>query len=176
MPLIFKKKEREKNMRKEKILKKLKLNKFPENLQESINYILVQEQCSERDIQIFNEYYFDEMTLKDIGEKHNLSGTGANAVVSKICRVLVKPCYRRFLINGVHYKQEKIGLKSSVADLDLTNRSFICLYRAGIYTIEDLINLDFNQLQHIRNMSKKSLAEIVEKLNKNGFYLNVISS
>ena len=81
---------------------------------------------------------------------------------------------RTVLINGPDYKQE-LGLKSSVADLDLSTRSFICLYRAGIYRIEDLINLDLNQLQYVRNMGKKSLKEIVEKLNKNGFYLNVIS-
>lgn len=44
-------------------------------------------------------------------------------------------------------RQEKeLGLKSSVADLDLSTRSFNCLYKAGIYRIEDLINLDLNQL------------------------------
>lgn len=73
-------------------------------------------------------------------------------------------------------RQEKeLSLKSSVADLNLSTRSFNCLYKAGIYRIEDLINLDLNQLQHVRNMGKKNLKEIVEKLNKNGFYLNVIS-
>ena len=166
-------------MRKEKmlyrLLNRLYLTELPEGLKQNIQYILNEQQVLERDKQIFNEYYFEGLSPAEIGLENNISTTGVTQVASKVCHLLRTPRFRGMLIYGPNRKQE-LDLKSSVADLDLTNRSFVCLYRAGIYTIEDLINLDFNQLQHIRNMSKKSLAEIVEKLNKNGFYLNVISS
>lgn len=60
----------------------------------------------------------------------------------------------------------------TIEDLDLSVRSYNCLRRAGIRTISELISKTENELYHIRNMGKKSLKEIKEKLISNGFTLS----
>ena len=61
--------------------------------------------------------------------------------------------------------KEKI-LEMTIEDLDLSVRSFNCLKRAGINTVEDLINKS-----EVRNLGRKSLEEVVQKLNSLGFSL-----
>lgn len=163
------------------LLEKLNLNMLPENFEENLDFLL--KKCvSETYEYCFKRYFYDGLTLEEISKEVGTTRERIRQFISKTCHKLETADCKSILvseishkaINSPDYKQE-LGLKSSVADLDLSTRSFICLYRAGIYRIEDLINLDLNQLQHVRNMDKKSLKEIVEKLNKNGFYLNVIS-
>lgn len=59
-----------------------------------------------------------------------------------------------------------------IEDLDLSVRSYNCLRRAGIRTVSELINKTENEVYHIRNLGKKSLKEIKEKLISNGFTLS----
>lgn len=56
-----------------------------------------------------------------------------------------------------------------ISDLDLSVRSYNCLKRAGIDTIEDLLQKDGYDLQKIRNMGRKSLKEIYNKVHEKGF-------
>ncbi len=55
-------------------------------------------------------------------------------------------------------------LKMSIEDLDLSVRSNNCLRRAGINTVEDLINKSEEDLKKVRNLGTKSLDEIKKKL------------
>ena len=55
--------------------------------------------------------------------------------------------------------------------LDLSVRSFNCLKRAGINTVEDLINKSEDDMMKVRNLGRKSLEEVVEKLTSLGFSL-----
>ena len=66
--------------------------------------------------------------------------------------------------------KEKI-LEMTIEDLDLSVRSFNCLKRAGINTVEDLINKSEEDMMKVRNLGRKSLEEVVQKLNSLGFGL-----
>ena len=66
--------------------------------------------------------------------------------------------------------KEKI-LEMTIEVLDLSVRSFNCLKRAGINTVEDLINKSEEDMMKVRNLGRKSLEEVVQKLNSLGFGL-----
>ena len=60
-------------------------------------------------------------------------------------------------------KKEKV-LEMSIEDLELSVRSFNCLKRAGISTVEDLTNKTEAEMMKVRNLGKKSLDEVTNKL------------
>ena len=62
-------------------------------------------------------------------------------------------------------------LEMTIEDLDLSVRSFNCLKRAGINTVEDLINKSSEDMMKVRNLGKKSFDEVREKLMSLGFDL-----
>ena len=67
--------------------------------------------------------------------------------------------------------KEKI-LEMTIEDLDLSVRSFNCLKRAGINTVDDLINKSEEEMMKVRNLGKKSFDEVKEKLQSLGFDLS----
>ena len=60
-------------------------------------------------------------------------------------------------------KKEKV-LEMTIEELDLSVRSFNCLKRADIHTVEDLINKTEDEMIKVRNLGKKSLDEVHQKL------------
>ena len=64
-------------------------------------------------------------------------------------------------------KKERI-LEKSIEELELSVRSFNCLKRAGISTVEDLANKTESDMMKVRNLGKKSLDEVVAKLHALG--------
>ena len=64
-------------------------------------------------------------------------------------------------------KKEKV-LEMSIEDLELSVRSFNCLKRAGISTVEDLANKTEEDMMKVRNLGKKSLDEVTHKLHSLG--------
>ena len=66
--------------------------------------------------------------------------------------------------------KEKV-LEMTIEELDLSVRSFNCLKRAGINTVEDLINKTEEDMMKVRNLGRKSLDEVVAKLASLGFTL-----
>ena len=66
--------------------------------------------------------------------------------------------------------KEKV-LEMTIEELDLSVRSFNCLKRAGINTVEDLINKSEDDMMKVRNLGRKYLEEVVYKLNSLGFSL-----
>ncbi|MFR8103709.1 MAG: DNA-directed RNA polymerase subunit alpha [Clostridia bacterium] len=64
-------------------------------------------------------------------------------------------------------KKEKV-LEMSIEDLELSVRSFNCLKRAGIATVEDLTNKSEADMMKVRNLGKKSLDEVTNKLHSLG--------
>lgn len=67
--------------------------------------------------------------------------------------------------------QEK-DLERTIEELDLSVRSFNCLKRAGINTVEDLTNKSEDDMMKVRNLGKKSLEEVIAKLESLGFNLS----
>lgn len=66
--------------------------------------------------------------------------------------------------------KEKV-LEMTIEELDLSVRSFNCLKRAGINTVEDLTNKTEDDMMKVRNLGRKSLEEVIYKLNSLGFSL-----
>ena len=71
------------------------------------------------------------------------------------------------MIEKEETKKEKV-LETSIEDLELSVRSFNCLKRAGISTVEDLINKSETEMMKVRNLGKKSLDEVTAKLHSLG--------
>ena len=67
-------------------------------------------------------------------------------------------------------EKEKV-LDLTIDELDLSVRSFNCLKRAGINTVEDLINKSEDDMMKVRNLGRKSLEEVIAKLDSFGFTL-----
>ena len=67
-------------------------------------------------------------------------------------------------------KKEKV-LEMTIEDLDMSVRSFNCLKRAGIDTVEDLTNRTEEDMIKVRNLGKKSLEEVIQKLHSLGLDL-----
>ena len=63
-------------------------------------------------------------------------------------------------------------LEMTIEELDLSVRSFNCLKRANINTVEDLISKTEEEMMKVRNLGRKSLEEVMAKLDSLGFKLN----
>ncbi|MBR2338905.1 MAG: DNA-directed RNA polymerase subunit alpha [Clostridia bacterium] len=68
-------------------------------------------------------------------------------------------------------KGKEKALEMTIEELDLSVRSFNCLKRAGINTVEDLINKTEDDMMKVRNLGRKSLEEVINKLASLGFSL-----
>ena len=64
------------------------------------------------------------------------------------------------------------ALEMTIEELDLSVRSFNCLKRAGINTVEDLVSKSEDEMMKVRNLGRKSLEEVMAKLDSLGFKLN----
>ena len=73
-------------------------------------------------------------------------------------------------------KKEDTGkvevLERTIEELDLSVRAFNCLKRAGVNTVGDLINKSPDEMMKVRNLGKKSLEEVMSKLESLGFNLS----
>ncbi len=67
-------------------------------------------------------------------------------------------------------KKEKV-LEMTIEDLDLSVRSYNCLKRASINTVEDLVNKSEEDMMKVRNLGRKSLEEVINKLEGLGLKL-----
>ena len=73
----------------------------------------------------------------------------------------------KVMIEKEENKKERI-LEKSIEELELSVRSFNCLKRAGISTVEDLASKTESDMMKVRNLGKKSLDEVVAKLHALG--------
>ena len=63
------------------------------------------------------------------------------------------------------------ALETSIEDLDFSVRAYNCLKRAGIHTLQDLVNKSESDMMKIRNLGKKSLKEVLDKIRDMGLIL-----
>ncbi len=68
-------------------------------------------------------------------------------------------------------EKEKV-LEMSIDELELSVRSYNCLKRAGINTVEELCNRTSEDMMKVRNLGRKSLEEVLAKLKELGLQLN----
>ena len=74
------------------------------------------------------------------------------------------------MIEKEENKKEKV-LETTIEELDLSVRSYNCLKRAGINTVQDLTNRSENDMMKVRNPGRKSLEEVIAKLDSMGLSL-----
>ena len=63
------------------------------------------------------------------------------------------------------------ALETPIEDLDFSVRAYNCLKRDGIHTIQDLVNRSESDMMKIRNLGKKSLKEVLDKIRELGLVL-----
>ena len=122
------------------------------------------------DIRVGQEIGFDKLTL-EVWTNGTISATEA---VSLGAKFLNEHLALFGDLSGEAYDTEimvdkdtdttiKI-LEMTIEELDLSVRSFKCLKRAGINTVADLINKTEEEMMKVRNLGKKSLDEVINKL------------
>lgn len=74
------------------------------------------------------------------------------------------------MVDRPETQKEKV-LEMTIEELDMSVRSFNCLKRAGIDTVEDLTNRTEEDMIKVRNLGKKSLEEVIQKLQSLGLSL-----
>ena len=78
------------------------------------------------------------------------------------------------IVEKAEAEQVKV-LETTIEELDLSVRSFNCLKRAGINTVDDLVNTSEEDMMKVRNLGRKSLEEVMQKLEAMGLGLTADS-
>lgn len=120
---------------------------------------------------------FDKLTL-EVWTNGTISAKEAVSLGAKILndhlKLFIDLSENEFMADVLVEKddnsREKV-LEMTIEELDLSVRSFNCLKRAGINTVEDLTNKSEDDMIKVRNLGKKSLDEVVAKLDSLGFAL-----
>lgn len=79
-------------------------------------------------------------------------------------------CGAEIMVETASSGSEKV-LQMTIEELDLSVRSFNCLKRAGVNTVEDLISKTEDDMMKVRNLGRKSLEEVIAKLATLGYTL-----
>lgn len=78
--------------------------------------------------------------------------------------------HAEIMVEKEETKKEKV-LEMTIEELDLSVRSYNCLKRAGINTVEDLTNRTEEDMMKVRNLGRKSLEEVLQKMQALGLSL-----
>ena len=113
---------------------------------------------------------FDKLTMKVL-TNGTISAKEAISLAAKVLNEHLKLFIdmsddakkAEILVERAEVKKEKV-LEMTIEELDLSVRSFNCLKRAGIDTVEDLINRTEEDMIKVRNLGRKSLEEVIQKL------------
>lgn len=153
---------------------------------------------SEREIEIINGFYKNQILLSDLGKNLNITRERVRQIKDKtIAKLSHKGVIKTFLVSSDKYAlismEEREEMKKEllakmtyelaleivnnhneelftnskdmdITELDLSVRSYNCLKRAGIDCVSKLCNMNYEKVLKIRNLGKKSLKEIKEKL------------
>lgn len=124
---------------------------------------------------------FDKLTLEVTTD-----GTTSAKEITSLAAKIMNDHLRLFVDLVANMKEQDIlvkdketdGIKKvlemSVEDLDLSVRSYNCLKRANIHTVEDLTKRTEDDMLKVRNLGRKSLEEVVKKLEDLGLGLKVV--
>ena len=129
------------------------------------------------DIRVGQEIGFDKLTL-EVWTNGTTTATEAVSLGAKFLNEhlalfgdLSGEAYdTEIMVDKGEDTKEKI-LEMTIEELDLSVRSFNCLKRAGINNVEDLTNKTEDDMMKVRNLGKKSLDEVINKLHSFGLDL-----
>ena len=129
------------------------------------------------DLRVGQDIGFDKLTL-EVWTNGTISATEAVSLGAKFLNEhlalfgdLSGEAYEtEIMVDKGDDAKEKV-LEMTIEELDLSVRSFNCLKRAGINTVEDLTNRTEDDMMKVRNLGKKSLDEVINKLHSFGLDL-----
>lgn len=124
---------------------------------------------------------YDKLTLEIFSNKSILP----DEALSKSANILIKylKIFTKFSPEDIELASELVSeeekeksekekiLNKTIEELDFSVRSYNCLKKSSINTLKDLIKYSPEEIIKIKNLGKKSLNEIKEKINKYGFIL-----
>ncbi len=124
-----------------------------------------------------NSIDYDKLTIKVL-TNGTISAKEAISLAAKVLNEHLKLFIdmsddaknKEIMVERAEVKKEKV-LEMTIEELDLSVRSFNCLKRAGIDTVEDLIDRTEEDMMKVRNLGRKSLEEVIQKLNSLGLGL-----
>lgn len=137
---------------------------------ERVNYTVENARVGQR-----NDY--DKLTL-DVWTDGSLTPTEAVSLGAKILTehlamfvdLTEEAQNAQVMVEKEETHKEKM-LEMTIEELDLSVRSYNCLKRAGINTVGDLVNKSEDDMMKVRNLGRKSLEEVMAKLDSLGFTL-----
>lgn len=98
----------------------------------------------------------------------------AGKIVNEHVNLFIELCSEMgdmsILVSKEEDKQVKL-MELPIEEMDLSVRSYNCLKRAGINTIQDLLKKSRNDMFKVRNLGAKSVEEVIQKLDSYGFTL-----
>ena len=144
---------------------------------DSIFTPVYQVQYSVENTRVGNSIDYDKLTIKVL-TNGTIAAKEAVSLAAKVLNEHLKLFIdmsddarnREILVERAEVQKEKV-LEMTIEELDLSVRSFNCLKRAGIDTVEDLIKRTEDDMMKVRNLGRKSLEEVIQKLNSLGHSL-----
>ena len=120
---------------------------------------------------------FDKLTLEvwtngtiKPGEAISLGARVMSEHLSLFIDLSDQAAHTEIMVEKEETKKEKV-LEMTIEELDLSVRSYNCLKRASINTVEDLTNKTEEDMMKVRNLGRKSLEEVLQKLQILGLQL-----
>ena len=99
----------------------------------------------------------------------------AGKIVHEHVNLFIELCEEMSSMSILVSKEEDQQVKLMelpIEEMDLSVRSYNCLKRAGINTVEELTNKTSEDMMKVRNLGRKSLEEVLAKLKELGLQLN----
>ena len=162
--------------------------KLTEDQMEGLRYAM--EDLKEKERVALKLRYEEHRTLNAVGDVFSITGNRIRQIIAKALRKLRHPTRSNYITYGYtgyqtmveQKKRELAGLSSQeerskelkkifVTDVSFSVRTMNCLTRSGLHTLgetADVMRKDPMQLAKVRNLGKKSLLEVVEKLEEYG--------
>ena len=120
---------------------------------------------------------YDKLTLEvttngttSAREIVSLAGKIINEHVGLFIELCAEMSDKTILLSREEDKQVKL-MELPIEEMDLSVRSFNCLKRAGLNTIQDLLKKSRSDMFKVRNLGAKSVEEVIQKLESYGFQL-----
>ena len=161
--------------------KEVSEKELPEDWEQALKYIF-EARLDAKKAEILRYYFQGGMTFQEIGDIYGLTLETIRQHASKAIRTMRHPSWRVFLIYGLEKGKAVLAEERTVAKrqrqdgrsvvakdcrietLDLSVRTFNCLKRAGINTVEQLVQCSDEDLARVRNLGTRSLQEINDRL------------
>ena len=121
------------------------------------------------DIVIGTEDYYSNRSAHKTEAKRQIAVKAASVFTPQSV-IFIDSGSTTTVVEKAEAQRDKV-LEMTIEELDLSVRSFNCLKRANINTVEDLISKTEDEMMKVRNLGRKSLEEVINKLAMMGLHL-----